>query len=158
MGPPGTAQRIPLPTTVVRAPAGFLSELAILFPTMARTRSPIAVIVTMSLLGAVVGAIARFAFGAYVVSQEGMALSDVALELLLLDVLGLHWFAIYGLVGGGIFGVVLVLVDVLRYGARDHGYVPQNQVDIDPLADDKVKARRMEIGDRYVKENPPKDR
>jgi hypothetical protein len=125
---------------------------------MARSRSPIAVIVTMSLLGAVVGAIARFAFGAYVVSQEGLALSDVALELLLLDVMRLHWFAIYGALGGGVFGVVLVLVDVLRASARDDGYVPRNRVDIDPFADDKVKARRMEIGDRYVKENPPEDR
>ena len=124
---------------------------------MARSRSPIAVIVTMALLGTVGCAIGRFAYSAYVISQEGIGLSTVPLEPLLMDVMELHWFALYGFVGGTVFGIVLVLVDLLRGDGRDDDYGWRRRVDIDPDADDEVKARRMEIGDRYLKENPPKD-
>ncbi len=124
---------------------------------MVRSRSPIAVIVTMALLGTVVSAIGRFAYSAYVISQEGIGLSTIPLEPLLTDVMELHWFALYGVVGGTVFGIVLVLVDLLRASGRDDDYAWRRRVDIDPDADDEVKIRRMEIGDRYLKENPPKE-
>ena len=124
---------------------------------MVRTRSPIAVIVTMALLGTVVSAIGRFAYSAYVISQEGIGLSAVPLQPLLRDVMELHWFALYGVVGGTVFGIVLVLVDLLRASGRDDGDAWRWRVDIDPDADDEVKVRRMEIGDRYLKEHPPRD-
>lgn len=124
---------------------------------MVRSRSPIAVIVTMALLGTLGCAIGRFAYSAYVISQEGIALSTVPLVPLLTDVMELHWFALYGVVGGAVFGIVLVLVDLVRAGGGDDDYAWRREVDIDPFADDEVKARRMEAGDRYLKENPPKD-
>ena len=122
---------------------------------MVRSRSPIGVIVTMALLGASVCTIARFAYSAYVISQEGVALSDVPIKLLLTDVMELHWFAVYGVVGGIVFGIVLVLTDLVRSSGHEDGSAWKDRVDIDPFADDGVKARRMEIGDRYLKENPP---
>ena len=127
---------------------------------MARSKNPIIVIVTMALLGAVVCAIIRFAYGAYIIGQAGESLSAVPLGLLLMDVMQLHRFAIYGAGGGAIFGVVLVLVDLLRYGGQGEDESWQNKAGVDPFADDEVKARRMELGDRYLKEHPaeePKD-
>jgi len=122
---------------------------------MARSRSPIAVIVTMALLGASVCTIARFAYSAYVISQEGVALTAVPLKLLLTDVMELHWFVVYGVVGGIVFGIVLVLTDLVRSSGYEDSSAWKDRVDIDPFADDGVKARRMEMGERYLKENPP---
>lgn len=122
---------------------------------MVRSRSPTAVIVTMALLGTVGCAVVRFAYSAYVISQEGVGLNAIPMKPLLMDVMGLHWFALYGLVGGTIFGIILVLTDLLRSGGRDDDYASRRRVDIDPDAADEVKLRRMEIGDRYLKENPP---
>jgi len=124
---------------------------------MSRSTSPIAVIVTMALVGTVACAIVRFAYSAYVITQEGVALTSVPLELLLVDVMELPRFSLYGLVGGTVFGIILALTNLLRWGARDDDYAWRRRVDIDPDADDEVKARRMEIGDRYLHEHPPKD-
>jgi hypothetical protein len=122
---------------------------------MVRSRSPISAIVTMALLGTVVCAIARFGYSAYVINQEGVALSAVPLKLLLTDIMELHWFAVYGFVGGAVFGIVLVLTDLVRSSGHEDGSAWKDRVDVDPFADDEVKARRMQIGDRYLKENPP---
>ena len=124
---------------------------------MARSRNPIIVIVTMALLGAVVCAIIRFAYSAYIISQAGESLSAVPLELLLIDVMELHRYVVYGAGGGAIFGVVLVLVDLLRYGGQGEDESWQNKAGVKSFADDDVKARRMELGDRYLKEHPTED-
>ena len=73
-----------------------------------------------------------------------------------MDVMELHRFALYGAGGGAIFGIILVLVDLLRYGGQTEGGTWKNTEVANPFADDEVKARRMEIGDRYQKEHPPK--
>lgn len=124
---------------------------------MASAKNPFSVIVTMLLLGAFLSAVARFAYVAYVIVQAGKALDSVPLELLLTDVMELHWFALYGAGGGAVFGIVLVLVDRLRYGGQGEDHSRKVREDVDPFAGDEVKLRRMEMGDRYLKDHPPPD-
>ncbi len=100
--------------------------------------------------------VARFIYFAYVFVQAGESLNSVPLELLLIDVMEIHRFALYGAGGGAILGIILVLVDLLRYGGQAEDYSWKNSEDSQPFAEDEVKAHRMEIGDRYQKEHPPK--
>ena len=90
---------------------------------MARSRNPVVVIVTMALLGAVVCAIFRFAFVAYIISQAGESLRAVPLNVLLMGLMELHRFAVYGAAGGAILGVVLVT------GSLRLGDIIQQQAD-----------------------------
>ncbi len=123
---------------------------------MTRSKNPVFVIFSMTLLGTVVSAVIRFAYSAYIVVQAGDSLTSVPLKLLLIDVMELHRFALYGAGGGAIFGIILVLVDLLRYGGQAEDYSRKNTEVVRPFVEDEVKARRMEIGDRYQKEHPPK--
>lgn len=123
---------------------------------MARSKNPISVIFSMALLGALVSAVVRFAYSAYIIVQAGETLTSTTLKLLLIDVMELHRFALYGAGGGAILGIILVLVDLLRYGGQAEDYAWKDTEDFQPFAEDEVKARRMEIGDRYQKEHPPK--
>jgi uncharacterized membrane protein len=123
---------------------------------MARSKHPISVIFSMALLGALVSAVVRFAYSAYIIVQAGETLTSTTLKLLLIDVMELHRFALYGAGGGAILGIILVLVDLLRYGGQAEDYARKDTEDFQPFAEDEVKARRMEIGDRYQKEHPPK--
>ena len=125
---------------------------------MASAKNPVSVIVTMLLLGAFLSAVARFAYVAYVIVQAGKALDSVPLELLLIDVMELHWFALYGAGGGAVFGIALVLFDRLRYGGQGEDHSRNVREDVNSFADDEVKLRRMEMGDRYLKDHPPTDR
>lgn len=86
---------------------------------MARSRNPVNAIVSMALLVAVVTVAVRFAYLAYIIVQAGESLRSVPITVLLMDVMGLHWFALYGAVAGGVFGGVLVLVDKLRNGGGE---------------------------------------
>lgn len=124
---------------------------------MASAKNPVSVIVTMLLLGAFLSAVARFAYVAYVIVQAGKALDSVPLELLLMDVMELHWFALYGAGGGAVFGIVLVLVDRLRYGGQGEDHSREVGEDVNPFVGDEVKLRRMQMGDRYLKDHPPSD-
>ena len=123
---------------------------------MVRSRKPVSVIFSMILLGALVSAGVRFAYSAYIIVQAGESLTSVPLELLLMDVMALHRFALYGAGGGAIFGIALVLVDLLRNGGHAEGGSWKSPEVVKPFAKDEVKARRMEIGDHYQKEHPPK--
>ena len=78
---------------------------------MAGSKNPVSVIFSMTLLGALVSAVVRFAYSAYIIVQAGESLNSIPLELLLVDVMALHRFALYGSVGGAILGIILVLVD-----------------------------------------------
>ena len=122
---------------------------------MSHSKNPVAVIFSMTLLGTLVSAIARFAYVAYVIVQAGESLNSVPLELLLMDLMELHRFALYGAGGGAALGIIFVLVDLLRYGGRNDDYSLKNSEDFKPFAKDEVKAHRMEIGDRYLKDHPP---
>jgi hypothetical protein len=103
-----------------------------------------------------VSAVARFIYFAYVFVQAGESLNSVPLELLLIDVMEIHRFALYGAGGGAILGIILVLVDLLRHGGQPEDYTWKYREVVKPFYEDEVKARRMEIGDRYQKEHPPK--
>jgi len=119
---------------------------------MARPKNPIVVILSMLIVGALVCVIARFSYAAYVIVQSGESMGAVPPKSLLIDVMGLHRFALYGAGGGALFGVVLVIVDLLRSGGRGEDSTWKTREDIEPFAGDEVKARRMEIGDQYLKE------
>ena len=123
---------------------------------MARSKNPVSVVFSMTLLGAFVSAVVRFAYSAYIIVQAGETLTSVSLKLLLLDVMELHRFALYGAGGGAVFGIALVLVDVLRYGGQAKDDSWKNTEGVKSFAEDEVKARRMEIGERYQKEHSPK--
>ena len=125
---------------------------------MSRSKTPIAVIFSMTLLGTLLSVIARFAYVAYIIVQAGESLNSLPLELLLIDVMELHYFALYGAGGGAILGIIFALVDLLRFGGRSDELTWANQEEIKPFVEDEVKAHRMEIGDRYLKENPPNDK
>ncbi len=124
---------------------------------MARSKNPVSVIFSLTLLGALVSAGVRFAYSAYMIVQAGETLTSVPLELLLMDVMALHRFALYGAGGGAVLGVALVLVDLLRYGGQAEGGSWKGTEVVNPFARDEVKARRMEIGDHYQKQHPPKE-
>ncbi len=123
---------------------------------MARSKNFVSVVFSMTLLGAFVSVVVRFAYTAYIIVQAGETLTSISLKLLLVDVMELHRFALYGAGGGAIFGIILVLVDLLRHGGQAEDYARKDTEDFQPFAEDEVKARRMEIGDRYQKEHPPK--
>ena len=123
---------------------------------VAGSKNPVSVIFSMTLLGALVSAVVRFAYSAYIIVQAGESLNSIPLELLFVDVMALHRFALYGAGGGAILGIILVLVDLLRYGGQVEDYASKDTEDYQLFAEDEVKARRMEIGDRYQKEHPPK--
>lgn len=125
---------------------------------MARSKNPFFVILSMIFLGVLIAVLARFSYSAYVIVQAGESLRAVPLNLLLVDVMGLHRFALYGAGGGAVFGVVLVLVDLVRYRGRAEDYTWKRREVIKPFAEDEVKARRMEIGDQYLKEQSSKGR
>lgn len=118
---------------------------------MPRSKNPFIVILTMLFLGAIVCVIARFSYAAYVITQMGESLGSVPAKQLLVDVMGLGRYALYGAGGGLVLGVVLVVVDLLRYGGRGGDLEWKSREDINPFAGDEVKARRMEVGDRYLK-------
>ena len=119
---------------------------------MTRSRNTVVAIVSMALLVAVVTVAIRFSYLAYIIVQAGESLGSVPVRVLLLDVMGLHWFALYGAVAGGVFGAVLVVVDRLRYDGREEDLSWSPRGEIRPFAEDAVKARRMEMGERYGKE------
>ena len=123
---------------------------------MARSKNPVSVVFSMTLLGAFVSAVVRFAYSAYILVQAGETLTSVPLKLLLIDVMELHRFALYGAGGGAVFGIALVLVDLLRYGGQAKDDSWKNTKGVKSFAEDEVKARRMEIGERYQKEHSPK--
>ncbi len=123
---------------------------------MARSKNFVSVVFSMTLLGAFVSVVVRFAYTAYIIVQAGETLTSISLKLLLVDVMELHRFALYGAGGGAIFGIILVLIDLLRHGGQAEDYARKDTEDFQPFAEDEVKARRMEIGDRYQKEHPPK--
>ena len=123
---------------------------------MARSKNPVSVVFSMTLLGAFVSAVVRFAYSAYIIVQAGETLTSVSLKLLLIDVMELHRFALYGAGGGAVFGIALVLVDLLRYGGQAKDDSWKNTEGVKSFAEDEVKARRMEIGERYQKEHSPK--
>lgn len=112
----------------------------------------------MTILGALVTALARFAYLAYILIDSGESLTSVSLDVLLVDVMELHWVAGYGALGGAVLGIVLVLIDLIRRGGRSDDYSWKSIEDFKPFTEDKVKAHRMETGDRFLKENPPNDR
>jgi hypothetical protein len=123
---------------------------------MARSKNFVSVVFSMTLLGAFVSVVVRFAYTAYIIVQAGETLTSISLKLLLVDVMELHRFALYGAGGGAIFGIILVLVDLLRHGGQAEDYARKDTEDFQPFAEDEVKARRMAIGDRYQKEHPAK--
>ena len=120
---------------------------------MARSGNPVIAIVSMALLVAVVTVAVRFGYLAYIIVQAGESLRSVPVWVLLVDVMGLHWFVLYGAVAGGVFGAALVLVDKLRYGGREEDLTWSPRGEVKPFAEDAVKARRMEMGERYGKES-----
>ena len=123
---------------------------------MVRAKNPISVFFSMTLLGALVSAVVRFAYSAYIIAQAGESLNSIPVNLLLIDVMELHRFALYGAGGGAIFGITLVLIDLVRFGGQAETYSWKHTDVVKAFAEDEVKARRMEIGDRYQKENPQK--
>ncbi len=125
---------------------------------MSRSRNPISAIFSMTLVGALLSAIVRFAYLAYIIVQTGESLNAVPVKQLLIDAMELHMFALYGAGGGAILGIIFVLVDWFRGGARSEDYTSTNRPEINPFMKDDVKARRMEIGDRYLKDHPPDGR
>jgi hypothetical protein len=106
----------------------------------------------MALLVAFVTVVVRFAYLAYLIVQAGESLRSVPVRVLLMDVMGLHWFALYGAVAGALFGAVLAVVDLLRYGGQEEELSWSARGEVNPFAGDAVKARRMEMGERYSKE------
>ena len=125
---------------------------------MARPKNPFVTVFTLALIGAIVCAVVRFAYVAHILVQSGESLTSITLKLLLIDVMELHVFALYGAVGGAILGVLLALIDLLRYGGQAEELSWKESGDINPFAKDEVKARRMEAGDRYLDEHSPKGR
>jgi hypothetical protein len=69
-----------------------------------------------------------------------------------MDVMQLHWFALYGAGAGAVFGVVLVLIDWLRHGNGEDALGWQTREVVKPFAEDGVKARRMAVGERFLEE------
>jgi hypothetical protein len=122
---------------------------------MARSKNPVFVIFSMTLLGALLSAVVRFGYSTYLIVQAGESLTSVPVELLLIDVMELHRFALYGAGGGVILGIIFVLIDLSRYGGQSEHVTWKTKEEFKPFAEDEVKARRMEIGDRFLKEQPP---
>ena len=121
---------------------------------MSRSKTPIRAIFSMILVGALLSAIVRFAYLAYIIVQTGESLNADPVKVLLIDVMELHMFALYGAGGGAILGIIFVLVDWFRDGERSEDYTSTDRPEINPFMKDDVKARRMEIGDRYLKDHP----
>jgi len=66
-------------------------------------------IVLMSLIGGFLSAFAMFFYRAYILASSGANLDKVPLPTMLLDVMELDRYAIYGLAAGALVGVVWVI-------------------------------------------------
>ena len=124
---------------------------------MARSRNPVAAFLTMALVGALVGIIARFVYGAYVITEAGESLRSIPPTPLLFEVMEIHWYALYGAGVGAVLGVMIIVIDTLRYGAGEDEPEWRPREVIKPFAEDAVKSRRMEAGSRYLEESAHKD-
>lgn len=124
---------------------------------MARPKSPFSVLLTMVLVGALVGILGRFVYSAYVITQAGESLRWTPPGPLLIDVMEIHWFALYGAGVGAVLGVVFILADFLRSGEAGYGRASSSKEEISPFAEDKVKAQRMALGERYLDEANQED-
>ena len=67
---------------------------------------PVLLFVLFSLLGAVVAALAMFLYQAYILASSGVSPDTVPIKTMLLEVMELHLYAIYGAVAGGMLGEV----------------------------------------------------
>lgn len=65
-------------------------------------------IVLMSLIGGFLSAFAMFFYRAYILASSGADLDEVPLPTMLLDVMELDRYAMYGLAAGAVVGVVWV--------------------------------------------------
>ena len=125
---------------------------------MSRRKNPIVSILSLAIVGAMLTAIVQFGVYAHRILKAGESLTSVPLDVLLFEVMSLQRGAVYGAAGGAILGVVLAIVDLLRYGGRGEDYTwTARDEGVNPFADDEVKARRMKMGDQYLKERDAKD-
>jgi hypothetical protein len=124
---------------------------------MVRAKSPVSAFLTMALLGALVGILGRFAYSSYVITRAGESLGSIPPTPLLVDVMKIHWFALYGVVAGATLGVLFILVDFLRAASGEQNPASSSREELNPLAEDKVKAQRMALGERFLEEADQKD-
>ena len=124
---------------------------------MTKARGPGSVLLTMSIVGGLVAVLGRFAYSAYVIVRAGESLSSIPPGPLLLDVMQLHWFALYGVAAGAVLGVVFIVTDIVRAGGGDRQVTPASGEELNPLAEDKVKAQRMALGERFLDEADQED-
>jgi len=111
----------------------------------------------MTLVGALVGSLGRFVYSAYVITRAGESLGSTPPIPLLIVVMEVHRFALYGAAVGAVLGVVFILTDFLRSGEAGHGRASSSREEISPFAEDKVKAHRMALGERYLDEANQED-
>ena len=99
-------------------------------------------------LGALVTVVVVAALRGYVLVSNGRSLSEVPIQILLLDVMELPKFALLGAIGGLTLGVLEWSYRAIRYRKRKHKEAYQ-EVD---TADELIKADREARADEYLRQ------
>lgn len=107
------------------------------------------VIVSLALLGAVLTGVVRFGYLAHVIVERGASLDSVPFLTLTNEVMRLHVAALYGAAGGALLGAIIVLVDIVRFGAREPLRWHGREVG-QPGADDLIKSSGARVADEYL--------
>ncbi|MDX1432442.1 MAG: hypothetical protein R3286_08325 [Gammaproteobacteria bacterium] len=118
---------------------------------MARSGRPLAAIVSLALLGALLGALARYAWAMYRFSAAGEDTGAVPFGQLAIDVMQLHVYALYGAAAGAALGLAVVLVDLVFFRPRRRYDWSKREVTADG-ADTIIKQRRAQRAEAYLEQ------
>ncbi len=107
-------------------------------------------VVLMSLIGGFLSAFVMFFYRAYILSSSGANLDKVPLPTMLLDVMELDRYAVYGLAGGAVVGMCWAISSLLsRWRLRRP--VSAQQVDSNFIdADSAIKSMRERRAEEYL--------
>ncbi len=103
--------------------------------------------VLFSILGAVVAALGMFLYQAYILATSGVSPDAVPIKTMLLEVMELHLYSMYGAVAGGGLGAFWMLVR--RWRAR-RTEVPEEQDMLLHDPDLTIKTIRAKRADEYL--------
>ena len=107
----------------------------------------IKILLGLTIVGAVATVLVMFLKQAYTLISNGVPRDRVPVEELLLDVMKLDQFAIYGAIGGAVLAVLILVIQGLSALMNKRG-AKSSKPEHDPHA--ILQARREQIADEYL--------
>lgn len=118
---------------------------------MARSGRPLAALLSLAFLGALVGAVGRYAYAMHLINAAGEDPGAVPFRMLAIDLMQLHVYALYGAAAGAVLGLVVVVVDFVFFRRRSSYDWGEREV-ASAGADTIIKKRRAMRADAYLEQ------